>query len=118
VDRNANIVGTLHRAVRLIYYAREGMLLGASGWQMLSRTGGQGFGILFPDAPEKQAMLYWLYYHFNRHVGEWVVDVEGTAPYHVPARAEDRSFSAPMTPVLATLSQDGSTLDLILVNGS
>ncbi len=118
VDRNANVVGTLHRAVRLVYYAREGMLLGASGWQMLSRTGGQGFGILFPDAPGKQSMLYWLYYHFNRHVGEWVVDIEGTAPYHVPERAEARSFSAPMTPVLATCSKDGRTLYLVIVNAS
>ena len=35
--RNANIIGTLHRAVRLIYYAREDILRGASGWQMLNR---------------------------------------------------------------------------------
>ena len=28
-NRNANIIGTMHRAVRLIYYAREGFLRGA-----------------------------------------------------------------------------------------
>ena len=50
-DRNANIIGTLHRAVRLIYYAREDILRGASGWQMLSRIDAPGFGILSPEAP-------------------------------------------------------------------
>ncbi len=45
-DRNANIIGAVHRAVRLIYYARENTLRGASGWQMLSALDGQGFGIL------------------------------------------------------------------------
>ena len=29
IDRNANIFGTVHRGVRLIYYAREGMLRAA-----------------------------------------------------------------------------------------
>lgn len=61
-DRNANIIGTLHRAVRLIYYARENILRGASGWQMLSKLNGQGFGILSQDQPQKRFMLYWLYY--------------------------------------------------------
>jgi hypothetical protein len=72
-DRNANIIGTVHRAVRLIYYAREGILRGASGWQMLSALNGQGFGILSQQAPEQRFLLYWLYYYFNRHVGEWAL---------------------------------------------
>jgi hypothetical protein len=79
-DRHANIIGTIHRAVRLIYYAREAILRGASGWQMFSRLGGQGFGILSQDAPNQRFMLDWLYYYFNRHLGEWVLPTDGTAP--------------------------------------
>ncbi len=92
VDRNGNIFGVLHRAVRLIYYAREGMLRGASSWQMLNRVGAQGFGILFQQEPDKRAMLYWLYYYFNRHVGAQALDPQGTAPYYTPAEGDDRTF--------------------------
>lgn len=117
--RNANIVGTLHRAVRLIYYAREDLLRGASGWQMLSRLAAPGFGILSQEAPEKRFMLYWLYHAFNRHVGEWVLAIDGTAPYYEPQRHDDRArFSGPLTPVLATLSKDGRELYLVIANGS
>ena len=123
VDRNANIVGTVHRAVRLIYYAREGMLAGASAWQMLNRVGAQGFGVLAPEVPEKRFMLYWLYYYFNRHLGEWALELEGTAPYYVPSTDDASSLKAgeyggPQTPVLATLSEDGSALYLVIANGS
>ncbi len=116
-DRNANIIGTLHRAVRLIYYAREGILRGASGWQMLSRLDAQGFGILSQQAPEKRFMLYWLYYYFNRHVGEWALRLDGTAPYYEPSRA-GAEFKGPITPVLATLSRDGREIYLVIANGS
>ena len=115
MDRNANIFGTIHRAVRLIYYARESMLEGASAWQMLNRVGAQGFGILAPEVPEQRFLLYWLYYHFNRHLGEWALDTVGTAPYHTP---KDGQFSGPRTPVLATLGEDGKTLYLVIANGS
>jgi hypothetical protein len=123
VDRNANIFGTLHRAVRLIYYAREGMLAGASAWQMLNRVSGQGFAILFPRAPDKRSMLYWLYYYFNRHLGEYALDIQGTTPYYAPAAGDCPSFKAgeypgPQTPVLATLTEDGKTLYLVIANGS
>lgn len=118
-DRNANIIGTLHRAVRLIYYAREDILRGASGWQMFSRLGGQGFGILSQEAPDKRFMLYWLYYYFNRHVGEWALALDGTAPYHPPRQEADRAqFIGPLTPALVTLSADGRTLYLVIANGS
>jgi len=119
VDRNANIFGTIHRAVRLIYYAREGMLRGASSWQMLNRVGAQGFGILAQEAPDKRFMLYWLYYYFNRHVGEWVLATDGTAPWHEPGGEENGGAgSGPLTPVLATLSEDGRSLYLVIANGS
>ena len=116
-DRNANIIGTVHRAVRLIYYAREDIVRGAGGWQMLSRLGGQGFGILSQEAPDQRFLLYWLYYYFNRHVGQWVLQMDGSAPYH--QRAQEAGESAgPLTPVLATLSGDGNELYLVMANGS
>ncbi|MFC1715797.1 hypothetical protein ACFL6S_19165 [Candidatus Poribacteria bacterium] len=123
VDRNANIFGTLHRAVRLIYYAREDILRGASSWEMFSRTRTQGFGILSPDVPDKRFMIYWLYYYFNRHVGEWVLDMDGTAPYYTPAEGDDPYIESgaspgPITPALVTISEDGSTIYLVIANGS
>jgi alpha-L-arabinofuranosidase len=123
VNRNANIFGTLHRAVRLIYYAREGMLRGASSWQMLSQINNQGFGVLAQETPTQRFMIYWLYYYFNRHVGAQVLASAGTAPYYTPAAGDDPlsqagAFPGPLTPLLATLSQDGNELYLILANGS
>jgi len=118
-DRNANIIGTLHRAVRLIYYAREDILRGASGWQMFSRLGAQGFGILSQEAPDQRFLLYWLYYYFNRHVGEWVLALDGTAPHHSPRQEADRArFTGPLTPALVTLSEDGRAMYLVIANGS
>ncbi len=116
-DRNANIIGTVHRAVRLIYYAREDIVRGASGWQMLSRRGGQGFGILSQEAPDQRFLLYWLYYYFNRHVGPWVLPMDGTAPYHQPGQKAGE-FAGPLTPVLATLSGEGNEIYLVMANGS
>jgi len=113
--RNANIVGTLHRAVRLIYYVREGPLRGASSWEMFSRLKRPGFGVLSRDAPEAGLCIYWLYYHLNRHVGQWALATEGTAPYHVPA---EKGLAGPLTPVLATLSADGRAVYLVIANGS
>jgi hypothetical protein len=73
---------------------------------MLSALNGQGFGILSQQAPEKRFLLYWLYSCFNRYVGEWALQLDGTAPYHQP-RPEAGEFAGPLTPVLATLSPDG-----------
>jgi hypothetical protein len=116
-NRNANIVGTMHRAVRLIYYAREGLVRGASGWQMLSRLDAQGFGILSQDAPAQRFMLYWLYYYFNRHLGQWALVTDGTAPFHEPAK-ENRQWAGPVSPTLASLSKDGREIYLVMANGS
>ena len=117
VVRNSNVMGSLHRAVRLIYYTREDFLRGASSWEMFTRARSPGFGILTPDAPEKRFLIYWLYYHFNRHVGESVLETQGTAPYY-EWTAGGKTFSMPLTPVLATLSADGKSLYLVIVNGS
>ena len=117
--RNANIIGALHRAVRLIYYVREDILRGASGWQMLSRLNAPGFGILAQEAPEKRFMLYWLYYYFNRHLGEWALATDGVAPYYQPRQEADRAqFGGPLTPALATLSKDEREIYLVIANAS
>jgi hypothetical protein len=122
VARNANVVGLVHRAVRLIYYAREGILEGASAWQMLNKVNSPGFGILAQEAPDKRFLLYWLYYYFNRHVGEWVNPISGSAPYQSgPSKIQNGLAPVapgPLTPALATSSADGKTLYLVIANGS
>ena len=86
---------------------------------MLNRLDAPGFGLLSQEAPDKRFMLYWLYYCFNRHVGEWALATDGGAPYYQPTREADRRrFSGPLTPVLATLSRDERELDLVIANGS
>ena len=121
-DRNGNVVGTLHRAVRLIYYTREDILRGASSWEMFTRLESQGFGILSPEAPDKRFLIYWLYYYFNRHVGSSVLEMNGTSPYYTPGQGEDKSAASlgtgPLTPVLVTLSKDGKAIYVVAVNGS
>jgi len=117
VNRNANIYGTLHRAVRLIYYTREDILRGASSWEMFTRLNSPGFGFLAQEAPGKRSMLYWLYYHFNRHIGQWVVVLDGQAPFHA-GRVGRVEVTGPLTPAIATLSDDGKTLYIAIVNGS
>jgi hypothetical protein len=114
--RNANIVGTLHRAVRMIYYAREGMLRGASGWEMFARPHQVTFAFLTRDHPNKRFMLYWLYYYFNRHCANLALDVTGTAPWL--ESVETPEASGPVTPALVTLSESGHELYIIIANGS
>jgi hypothetical protein len=50
-------------------------------------------------------------------VGQWALQTDGTAPYCRP-RQEAAEFAGPLTPVLATLSADGSEIYLVLANGS
>ena len=119
--RNANILGTLYRAVRLIYYAREGMLGGASSWCLVTTLKSPGYSVLSQEAPDQRFLIYWLYYYFNRHVGAQVLPMDGTAPYHSPAKdggEKDSAGTGPTTPVLATLSKDGRELYLVIANGS
>jgi hypothetical protein len=115
--RNANIVGTLHRAVRMLYYAREEVVEGAAGWNLFSSSRNPGFLVVARDRPERRTMLYWLHYHFSRHLGEQVVELAGQAPFHAdPGNPE--AAGHPLTPALATLADDGQTLFVMLVNGS
>ena len=116
VARNANVYGMLHRAVRLIHYLREGMLRGASSWEMFTYQREPGFGLLARDAPHLRSMNYWLYYYFNRHVGRWVLALEGTAPYH-EGKLAGRDYRGPLTPAVATLSEDQKRVLLVLANG-
>ena len=83
----------------------------------------QGFGVLGPEFPEKRFLLYWLYYYFNQHLGQWALELYGTGPYYVPSAGETSSskeeeYGGPKTPVLATLSKDGSALYVVIANGS
>jgi len=117
--RTANIIGTMHMAVRLIHYAREETVQGASAWCMVSWIKKLANSFLTLGAPDKRCMMYWLFYYFNRHLGEWTLDIEGVAPYYKPLEKADRAkFSGPQTPVLATLSEDGNALHLVVANGS
>ncbi|NUP98321.1 MAG: hypothetical protein HUU35_00555 [Armatimonadetes bacterium] len=122
VERNANTFGMLHRAVRLIYYARENLLAGASSWQMLSAVSGPGFGILSQQQPDKQFLMYWLYWLFNRHLGPELLSLEGTAPWHTPGGDDPHlragEHAGPLTPVLATIDDDAGTVYLVVVNAS
>ncbi len=117
--RNSNICGAMYRAVRMIYYAREGMLRGASGWEMFARKHYTTFAFLTREAPDKRFMLYWLYYYFNHHVGPIALDFQGTAPYYHPVSDEiDQKLVGPLTPTLITLSADGSRMYFVIANGS
>jgi hypothetical protein len=116
-NRNSNIFGMLHRAVRMIYYTREPLLRGASSWEMFTTTRDPGFSFLTKDQPELRAMNYWLYYYFQRHLGDVVLDLHGTAPYYEGA-CDDRIYRGPLTPAVVTLDRRSRRLLAIVANGS
>ncbi len=108
IARNANVWGLLHRAVRMIYYARLDGIRGASGWQMLSSVASPGFGILSQQAPDQRFVLYWLYWQMNRALLDDVLPTTGTAPWY--------GDSGPLTPLLATRSRGGDHVALVWAN--
>ncbi|OHD55512.1 MAG: hypothetical protein A2096_03920 [Spirochaetes bacterium GWF1_41_5] len=117
--RNANITGALHRVVRMIYYATGKFVEGATGWVMTGRTPeNMGFGIIPEYAPEKQTMLYWVYYYMNRFIGSELLETAGTAPYYRSDKDDLREYNSPLVPVLATISKDGSRIFIVMANGS
>jgi len=121
--RSSNIFAAAHRAARMIYYAREGLLRGASGWEMFSRVTENripGLACLTRDAPDKALMNYWMYYFFNRHCGATALDLTGTAPWYTPASGgeDEEVVSGPYTPTLVTLSEDGQQMYFVIANGS
>jgi hypothetical protein len=117
-NRNANIIGVLHRAVRLIYYVRESPLKGASAWELLGFSRGLGFTLLPVDQPQNRTYLYWFHYQFIRHVGEELVTFSGRAPFYQAAADPEGEFSGPITPVLLTRSGSRNQVFAIIVNGS
>ncbi len=117
VNRDSNIWASVHDAVRLIYYAREGLVRGASAWSMLSpNQQNPGLKFLFADAPEQSSIRYWFYYYFLHHLGEWVVQLDGSSPFFRPGNTPE-AFAMPMTPAIATISEDGRRLFFIIANG-
>ena len=115
--RNSNIFGMVHRAVRLIYYTREQLLRGASAWEMFTVPNAPGFSFLSTTVPEQRAMNYWLSYYFQRHLGQTVLDLRGTAPYH-EGTYEERVYRGPITPAVVTIDADSRRLYAIVANGS
>ncbi|MDF3128764.1 hypothetical protein P0Y35_06105 [Kiritimatiellaeota bacterium B1221] len=121
--RLGNVYGTLHCAVRLIYYARENLVEGAGAWELFAPDD-RSMGFISSSDPERRTLRYWLYYYFTRHLGEKVVGIEGVAPWFTATQTGRgsyqgvREFSGPVTPVLATRSEDGRKLFFIVVNGS
>ena len=116
-NRNSNIVGMLHRAVRLIYYVREAPVRGASAWEMFTFPDHPGYSFLSRAMPERRAMNYWLFYYVNRHLGRTVLEMTGTAPYH-EGTLNGRPYRGPLTPAVVTAAGDGRRLYAILANGS
>lgn len=122
-NRNCNIAGAVHRAIRMIYYFNEDLLQGASQWTMLEPAAARGWGIVASD-DERLFVLYYLNYYFGRYVGDHVLSVSGTCPYYEKSevefgyRAEPRDISMPKAPVLATKSADGKKLYLVIANGT
>jgi hypothetical protein len=116
-SRNSNIVGLLHRAVRLIYYVREAPVRGASAWEMFTVPASPGYSFLARAMPERRAMNYWLFYYVNRHLGRTVLGMTGTAPYHEGTH-NGRRYRGPLTPAVVTSAGDGRRLYAIMANGS
>jgi hypothetical protein len=122
--QNGNIVGALHRAVRLIYYLREDIVRGASAWEMFSspaKSRWNALGLLAPDE-DRQAAIYWAHRCVNEHVGEWVVAVDGTTPYYTPppeaGDASRRPHAGPLVPLVAMRDAGGQSLTVIAANVS
>ncbi|MEM4284370.1 MAG: hypothetical protein QXS96_07785 [Candidatus Caldarchaeum sp.] len=123
--RNGNTYGTMQRAIRLIYYLREGIVEGASTWAMFTRDriNDPAFGLLTHAGPGWRSMVYWLYRYFQQFSGDWILNIDGSAPFlngtfqrypwpsPLPA-------SGPYTPVLAAKSGDGRQLYLIIANAN
>lgn len=104
--QNGNIVGALHRAVRLIYYAREDIVQGASGWEMFSspaKARWNALGLIAPDEG-RQAAIYWVHRCFNEYVGDWVVTIKGTTPYYVPPAEAGTASRLPLAGSLVPLA--------------
>jgi len=122
--QNGNIVGALHRAVRLIYYVREDIVRGASGWEMFSspaKARWNALGLVAPDE-ERQAAIYWVHRCFNEYVGDWVVTISGTTPYYAPPTdagvASRKPLAGPLVPLVVMSDDKAQTLTAMAANVS
>ena len=59
---------------------------------------------------------FWLYYYFNRHLGDDVLRISGTVPYYTPQHSTLSDFAGPETPMLVTRTDN--IIYIIAVNGS
>jgi len=125
-QRNGNIAGTLHRAVRLLYYLNEGLVEAAAQFMAVGPWQSPGFTIV-PLNDERLFTPYYLNYYLGRYVGDEVVEVSGTCPYYEQSNvASDWSWngqatydvSIPEAPALVTRSKDGKRLFLVVANGT
>jgi len=121
--QNGNIMGALHRAVRLIYYLREDIVRGASGWEMFSspsKARWNSLGLIAPDE-ERTAAIYWVHRLANEYAGDRVVEIEGATPYYTPPdRSDPRRppHAGPMVPLVAMSDAEGRVLTVIAANVS
>jgi hypothetical protein len=119
---NGNIVGVVQRAVRLIYYLREGLVDGAGLWGMLGRSEQPAFPVLpvDDDARGKSMMVYWLYYHLARTLDDQVVGIGGQVPFRnmVSALRGRLGCAVPLTPAVAMADDAGTRVGLMIANGS
>jgi hypothetical protein len=122
--QNGNIVGALHRAVRLIYYVREDIVRGAAGWEMFSspaKARWNALGLIAPDE-DRQAAIYWVHRCFNEFAGDWVVTINGTTPYYVPSAeagtASRRPLAGPLVPLVVMADAKGQALTAMAANVS
>jgi hypothetical protein len=124
-NRNGNIAGALHRAIRMIYYLNEGLVDAAGQWCILTPVDRPGFAIVTIN-DDRQFLLYYLNYYLGRYLGDEVVDVSGTCPYYEQSKvASDYAYtgavydvSMPKAPALVTRSKDGKRLYLVVANGT
>lgn len=124
-NRNGNIAGTLHRAIRIIYYLNEGLVDAAGQWCILTPVNRPGFAIVTIN-DDREFLLYYLNYYLGRYLGDEVVDVSGTCPYYEKSNvASDYRYtgavydvSLPKAPTLVTRSKDGKRLYLVVANGT
>ena len=117
--RTGNIYGTLHSAVRLIYYAKGEFVEAASAWTSIGKTPtSMGYGLLplYDFESDKRTYKFWLYYYFNRHLGDDILELTGTVPYYTPQLGSLSEFSGPEVPMLIT--KTSTNIYIVAVNGS
>ncbi|MBI4977078.1 MAG: carbohydrate binding domain-containing protein [Spirochaetes bacterium] len=117
--QNANIMGAVFRAARLVYYTGDDIIRGATAWEMFVRKPGYGFCTFEAGTEEKRTFLYWLYYYYNRSVGDNVLALDGTAPFYTikKARTKTEGTDITATPAIITATADGKRIYAMLVNG-